>query len=66
MPLNIAGERKAHDVVILPLGEASAAAAIDVTAEESAQGELDRQIEAYDRTLDRVATAVAIFGQTAG
>ena len=63
LSLNIAGERKAHDVVSLPLGEASAAAAIDVTAEQSAQGELDRQIEAYDRTLDRVATAVAIFSK---
>ena len=62
MPLNLGGERKAHDVVVLPLGEASASVAIDATAAESAQGELDRQIEAYDRTLDRVATAVAIFG----
>ncbi|MEZ5850591.1 MAG: ATP-binding protein [Hyphomicrobiaceae bacterium] len=63
MPLNISGERRPHDVVVHPLGEASAAAAIDVTAEEAAQGELERQIEAYDRTLDRVATAVAIFGK---
>ncbi len=63
MPLNITGERRPHDVVVLPLGEASAAAAIDVTAEELAQGELERQVEAYDRTLDRVATAVAIFGK---
>ena len=62
LPLNIAGERRPHDVVALPLGEAQAAAAIDVTAAESAQGELDRHIVAYDRTLDRVATAVAIFG----
>lgn len=60
--LNIAGTRRAHDVVILPLGDASAAAAIDVAAEENVLGELDRQVEAYDRTLDRVATAVAIFG----
>ncbi len=63
MSLNIGGTRKAHDVVTLPLGEASAAAAVDVTAEQSAQGELDRQIEAYDRTLDRVTTAVAIFSK---
>ena len=63
MPLNIAGARKPHEVAILPLGEASAAAAIDVTAEESAHSELDRQVEAYDRTLDNVATAVAIFGE---
>lgn len=62
MQLVIGGERKPHDVVVLPVEGASAAAAIDVTALETAQGELDRQIAAYDRTLDRVATAVAIFG----
>ncbi|MBS0241892.1 MAG: PAS-domain containing protein [Proteobacteria bacterium] len=62
LALNIAGTRRPHDVVALRSGEALAAAAIDVTAAESAQGELDRQIVAYDRTLDRVATAVAIFG----
>jgi signal transduction histidine kinase len=59
--LNFSGERKAHDVIVLPLGDATAGAAIDVTAIESAQGEIDRQVAAYDRTLDRVATAVAIF-----
>lgn len=62
LPLNIAGERRTHEVVALSHGDALAVAAIDVTAAESARGELDRQIMAYDRTLDRVATAVAIFG----
>lgn len=62
LSLNIGGLRKPHDVVVLPLGEASAAAAVDASAEENAQGKLDLQIEAFDRTLDRVATAVAIFG----
>jgi signal transduction histidine kinase len=38
-------------------------AAIDVTALESAQGALDRQIAASDRTLDRVQTGVAIFNR---
>jgi len=45
----------------MPLAEASAGVAIDVAALETAQNALDRQIAAYDRTLDRVATAVAIF-----
>lgn len=62
LPINLAGERKSHDVVAIPLADAVAAAAIDVTVAESAQDELDRQIVAYDRTLDRVQTAVAIFG----
>jgi len=56
------GARKAHDVVVLPLDGATAGAAIDVAAIESAQGELSRHVAAYERTFDRVATAVAIFG----
>jgi PAS domain-containing protein len=55
------GERKAHDVIVLPLDGMTAGAAVDVTDIESAQGELERQSSAYDRTLDRVETAVAIF-----
>ncbi|WP_333793569.1 sensor histidine kinase [Hyphomicrobium sp.] len=61
LPLVVGSERKTHEVTVLPLGDAVAAAAIDVADLESAKGELDRQIAAYDRTLDRVATAVAIF-----
>ena len=55
------GERKPHDIVVLPVDSMTAGAAIDVTDIETAQGELDRQIAAYDRTLHRVETAVAIF-----
>lgn len=61
--LVVAGERKPHDVVVLPIDDVSAGAAIDVTALETVQGELERQIAAYDRTLDRVETAVAIFNR---
>lgn len=61
LPLVIGSERKVHAVTVLPLGDATAGAAIDVADLETAKGELDRQIAAYDRTLDRVATAVAIF-----
>jgi signal transduction histidine kinase len=57
-----AGVRKAHDVVVLPLESGSVGAAIDVAAIESAQGEIARHVGAYERTLDRVATGVAIFG----
>jgi signal transduction histidine kinase len=57
------GERKPHDIVVLPVDDVSAGAAIDVTAIESVQVELERQITAYDRTLDRVETAVAIFNR---
>ena len=62
MHLISGGARKAHDVVVLPLEGASVGAAIDVAALETAQGELVRHVAAYERTLDRVATGVAIFG----
>jgi signal transduction histidine kinase len=57
------GERKPHDIVVLPVDGMTAGAAIDVTDIETAQGELQRQIATYDRTLDRVETAVAIFNR---
>ncbi len=59
--LIVGGDQKPHQVIALPLADASAGAAIDITALEHAQTALDRQVAAYDRTLDRVATAVAIF-----
>lgn len=59
--LLLAGERKSHDLVVLPVDKTQAAAALDVTAIERAQGELDRRSAGFERTLDKVATAVAIF-----
>lgn len=59
--LVVGGERRAHDIVVLPVDGAMAGAAIDVADLETAQGELERQNAGYDRTLDRVETAVAIF-----
>jgi signal transduction histidine kinase len=61
LPLIIAGEHKQHEVVVVPLEDATAAAAIDVTALETARGELGQKEEDYERTLNRVTTAVAIF-----
>lgn len=57
------GERRPHDIVVLPVDGVTAGAAIDVTAIETVQGELEREIAAYDRTLHRVETAVAIFNR---
>lgn len=62
IPLVIGGERRSHDVRVMPMGDAIAGIAIDVESLETAQSELDRYVETYDRTLDRVATAVAVFG----
>jgi len=61
MHLSLGGERKAHDVLVLPVEQGTVGAALDVTALEVAQVELNRQTAAYDRTLDRLSTAVAIF-----
>lgn len=61
IPLIVGGDRKSHEVIALPLADATANVAIDVAALETAQGELDRLVAAYDRTLNRVPTAVAIF-----
>ena len=62
LPIIIGGERKAHDVVLLPLEQTVVGAAIDVAAIEAVKDTHDRQIAAYDRTLHRVATGVAMFG----
>lgn len=58
----IGGERRAFDTIVLPLGKESAGIAIDVAALETVKGELDQHITAHTRTLDRVSTAIAIFG----
>jgi len=56
------GERRTFDLVAERTPGGSIGAAIDVAALESFQGELERQSEAHDRMLDRVTTAVAIYG----
>jgi signal transduction histidine kinase len=62
LPIIMNGERKAHDVVVLPLEDTVVGAAVDVAAIEGLQDRHERQIAAYDRTLHRVATGVAMFG----
>lgn len=57
----VSGERRAFDIISLPAGRASAGIAIDAAALETAQSALSRQIEENNRTLDRIATGVAIF-----
>jgi signal transduction histidine kinase len=58
LPLIVGGERRSFDVTVVPFEDATAAAAIDVAAIEKQQ---EPQPLTYDRSLDRVATAVAIF-----
>lgn len=61
LQLVVGGEKKPHEIIVMSVSGGQAAVALDVTAVEQAKGELDRQSAAYERTLDKVATAVAIF-----
>lgn len=62
MQLVAGGDRRAHDVVGITTDDTTVAVAMDVAELVKAKGELDRQVSAFDRTLDRVASPVAIFG----
>ena len=57
----ISGERRAFDAIAIPLNDGSAGLAMDVGAIETAEGKLESLIETHTRTLNRVATAIAIF-----
>jgi signal transduction histidine kinase len=58
----IGGGRRALDVLDLPIANGSAGIALDITELEDARIELERHIQAHASTLDKIATAVAIFG----
>lgn len=58
----MAGARKSVDVIDVAFKDCSAGFAIDMTDLETAQNELRRHIQAHASTLDKLATAVAIFG----
>lgn len=58
----VAGDRRSFDTIIIPVGRASAGTVIDVAPLETVQDKLSRQMAAHERTLDKVSTAVAVFG----
>lgn len=58
----IDGAKCALDVYQASLAEGSAGFAVDVTALEESKKELKRHIRAHANTLDKIATAIAIFG----
>lgn len=58
----IAGAKRALDVYEVNLPEDRAGYALDVTALEEAQKELKRHLQAQAGTLDKLDTAIAIFG----
>lgn len=62
LPVVSAGQRHIYDVVEVASSGGQAGIATDVTELERIQAELRRTIDFHARTLDQLATAVAIFG----
>lgn len=62
IPAVAAGARRIFDVLEVPTQRGSAGVAIDATEVESMRAELFRMVDAHRRTLDQLATGVAIFG----
>ncbi|WP_197708074.1 PAS domain-containing sensor histidine kinase [Hartmannibacter diazotrophicus] len=57
-----AGARRIFDIVDAACGAGSGGIATDVSELEKVQSEIRRTVESHARTLDQLATAVAIFG----
>ncbi len=55
------GAHRTHELIVTNGGDCTAGIAIDIAELEAAKGQIENQALAYDRTLDRIATAVAIF-----
>jgi signal transduction histidine kinase len=58
----IAGAKRALDVYEATLHTGKAGFAVDVTELEEARKELSRHVRAHASTLDKITTAIAIFG----
>ena len=61
VPAIVAGTRRNFDVLDVPTARGSAGIGIDATEVEAMRAELNRMGEAHRRTLDQLATGVAIF-----
>ncbi len=57
----LGGEHRFFDLIVVPNEQKSAGMAIDVEDETNASENLQRHLQAFDDTLERVATAVVIF-----
>src|SRR5262249_58356487 len=58
----VAGERRSFDVTTVPAAHGSAGIGVDATEAELMRAEVKRMMAAHRRTLDELATGVAIFG----
>ncbi|NIK47571.1 PAS domain-containing sensor histidine kinase [Variibacter gotjawalensis] len=61
-PVVIAGRRRLFDVLDLPSDRGSAGIGLDVTEVENMRDEIAQKVQAHNRTLDQLPTAVAVFG----
>jgi signal transduction histidine kinase len=61
LPAVVAGQRRSFDVMTVPTARGSAGIGIDATEAELMRAELRRMLDAHRRTLDQLATGVAIF-----
>ena len=62
IPAVVAGQRRVLDVFELGVKNGAAGIGIDASEAERLRSDLSRAIDAHRRTLDQLATAVAIFG----
>jgi signal transduction histidine kinase len=62
MPAIVAGGRVTFDVMTFPTRHGSAGIGIDTTETDILRSEIRRMADAHRRTLDYLATSVAIFG----
>ncbi len=62
LPAIVTGARHMFDIVAVPTRAGSIGIGIDATETDRLRGELDRMVAAHRRTLDQLATGVAIFG----
>jgi signal transduction histidine kinase len=62
VPAIVAGSRRSFDVLDIRTRRGSAGIGIDATEAEAMRAELKRLGDAHRRTLDQLATGVAIFG----
>lgn len=58
----LAGQRRALSIVETPVTNGVVGTAIDVTALEEAEQRLQRHMDAHEETLNKLKTAVAVFG----
>ena len=62
LPVVAAGDRKSFDVLDVASDNGQAGIAIDISELDETQADLRRTLDFHTRTLDELATAVAIFG----